>query len=117
MSLFDIEVGYSKEFLIDLWEKGGDVVTLSGIYRRKDGSTFPAEVRVGEITFRGQNLRLAATRDITERRQAEEALRERRTSSSFSTTCWTAMHIARYILSKGGPWISFSGTSIRPSET
>jgi PAS domain S-box-containing protein len=76
MSVFDIEVGYSKEFLIDLWEKGGDVVTLSGIYRRKDGLTFPAEIRAGEITFRGQTLRLAAARDVSARKQAEEALQE-----------------------------------------
>ena len=76
MSLFDIEVGYSKEFLIDLWEKGEDVVTLSGIYRRKDGLTFPAEIRAGEITYRGQTLRLAAARDVSARKQAEEALQE-----------------------------------------
>ena len=76
MSLFDIEVGYSKEFLIDLWEKGGDVVTLSGIYRRKDGLTFPTEIRAGEITYRGQTVRLAAARDVSARKQAEEALQE-----------------------------------------
>jgi PAS domain S-box-containing protein len=76
MSLFDIEVGYSKEFLIDLWEKEEDVVTLSGIYRRKDGLTFPTEIRAGEITYRGQTLRLAAARDVSARKQAEEALQE-----------------------------------------
>ena len=76
MSLFDIEMGYSKEYLIDLWEKGKDVVTLSGIYRRKDGLTFPAEIRAGEITYRGKILRLAAARDVSARKQAEEALQE-----------------------------------------
>jgi PAS domain S-box-containing protein len=76
MSLFDIEVGYSKKFLFDLWEKkGGEVTTLSGIYRRKDGSTFPVEIRAGEVTYRGQKLRLAMGRDITNRKRAEEALR------------------------------------------
>jgi PAS domain S-box-containing protein len=75
-SIFDIEVGFSKDFLMDLWEQSGDVVTLSGIYRRKDGLTFPAEVRAGEIIFRGQTLRLATARDVSERKQAEEALRE-----------------------------------------
>lgn len=76
MSLFDIEVGYGKEFLIDLWGEGEDVVTLSGIYRRKDGLTFPTEIRAGEITYRGQTLRLAAARDVSARKQAEEALQE-----------------------------------------
>ena len=78
MSLFDIEVGYSKEFLMDQWEQEGDLITFSGIHRRKDGSTFPAEVLVSEVTFRGQKLRLAAIRDITERKQAEEALQSER---------------------------------------
>ena len=76
MSLFDIEVGYDKKFLIDLWEKGEDAVTLSGIYRRKDGLTFPTEIKAGEIMYRGQTLRLAAARDVSARKQAEEALRE-----------------------------------------
>ena len=78
MSLFDIEVEYSKESLMDHWEKEVDLTTLSGLHRRKDGSTFPTEVRVGEVTVRGQKLRLAAIRDITERRQAEEALQSER---------------------------------------
>ena len=78
MSLFDIEVGYSKEFLLDRWEKERDLITFPGLHRRKDGSTFPAEVRVGKVTLRGQKLRLAAIRDITERKQAEEALKAER---------------------------------------
>ena len=76
MSLFDIEVGYNKKFLIDLWEKGEEAITLSGMYRRKDGLTFPTEIRADEITYRGQTLRLAAARDVSARKQAEEALQE-----------------------------------------
>ena len=76
MSLFDIEVGYNKKFLIDLWEKGEEAITLSGMYRRKDGLTFPTEIRTDEISYRGQTLRLAAARDVSARKQAEEALQE-----------------------------------------
>ena len=76
MSLFDIEVGITKEALFSLWEQGGQLVNLDGVYRRKDGSIFPAEVRAGEIGYRSQNLRLAAVRDVTERKRAEAALRE-----------------------------------------
>lgn len=74
MSVFEIEVGYSKDFLTDLWEKGGDVTNLSGIYQRKDGSTFPVEIRAGQVIYQGQKLRLAAVRDVTARKRAEEAL-------------------------------------------
>ncbi len=76
LSVFDIEVGYSQEVLIDLWEKGGDVITLAGIYRRQDGLTFPAEIRAGEIIYRRQTLRMDAARDVSARNQAEEALQE-----------------------------------------
>lgn len=76
MSLFDVEVGINKEDLITLWEQGGELTTLAGVYRRRDGSTFPAEIRAGEISYRGQNLRLVAVRDVTERKRAEEALRQ-----------------------------------------
>ena len=78
MTIFKIQGGYRKEFLIDLWKKEGDVVNLSGIYQRKDGSTFPVEIRAGQVIYRGQKLRLAAIRDITERKQAEEALQAER---------------------------------------
>ena len=76
MSLFDIEVGITKEELLSLWQKDAGLVNLAGAYRRKDGSVFPVEVRAGEIGYQGQNLRLAAVRDVTERKRAEAALRE-----------------------------------------
>ena len=44
--------------------------------RRKDGSTFWVEVNVRRITMGGRECMLAVARDITERRAAEEALRE-----------------------------------------
>ena len=80
MSLFDIEVGHNQDRVLigPVGERRGGFDHSPGIHRRKDGSTFPAEVRVGEVTLRGQKLRLAAIRDITERQQAEEALQAER---------------------------------------
>jgi PAS domain S-box-containing protein len=43
---------------------------------RRDGSTFPAEVRGKVISYDGRLARVTAVRDITKRRRAEEALRE-----------------------------------------
>ena len=43
---------------------------------RKDGTSFPVEVRGKTITYRGRPVRAAAIRDITARKQAEEALRK-----------------------------------------
>ncbi|MDQ3913159.1 MAG: PAS domain S-box protein, partial [Actinomycetota bacterium] len=44
--------------------------------RRKDGTTFPAEVRVGSVDYGGSRMILAAIRDITERKRVEEELRQ-----------------------------------------
>jgi PAS domain S-box-containing protein len=44
--------------------------------RRKDGSQLPVDVSLSPLQHRGEMQVLAAVRDITERRQAEEALRE-----------------------------------------
>ena len=44
--------------------------------RRKDGSTFPAEIGVGAIEYGEQRMIFASARDISERRLAEDALKE-----------------------------------------
>jgi PAS domain S-box-containing protein len=78
MTIFDIEVAFGKKYLIERWEKERDtsgVIEVNGVYRRKDGSTFPAEIRVSQFPYRGNNLRLVAGRDISVRKQAEEELR------------------------------------------
>ena len=40
--------------------------------RRKDGSSFPMELGVSEMTMRGKRVFAGIIRDITERRKAEE---------------------------------------------
>ncbi|HOO70522.1 MAG TPA: PAS domain S-box protein [Spirochaetota bacterium] len=46
------------------------------IHMRKDGTLFPAEVMLSRIDYRGKTILQAVVRDITERKRAEEALRE-----------------------------------------
>jgi PAS domain S-box-containing protein len=55
----------------------GQTRTLYGRQRRKDGSTLPVEARISSCDIRGQRLILALTRDMTERQQAEAAVRHR----------------------------------------
>jgi two-component system sensor histidine kinase ChiS len=65
---------------------------------RKDGSVFISEVRGRAIPYQGRVVRVVAIRDITERKRAEEALRQSQESSCSprSTPClrtspsWTA---------------------------
>jgi PAS domain S-box-containing protein len=49
--------------------------TYGVVLQRKDGSTFPCEVRAKMVRLGGRSLRMTALRDITERVKAEEALR------------------------------------------
>nr|MCV4209628.1 PAS domain S-box protein [Roseomonas sp. SXEYE001] len=48
--------------------------TVSG--RRRDGSTFPMELTVGEMRSRGRHLFTAFTRDLTERQASERRVQE-----------------------------------------
>jgi PAS domain S-box-containing protein len=80
MSLLEIEVGFGRQRMQNLWKQNLQTpLTLLGTHRRKDGSTFPVEVKVGDIDYEGRRVRLALARDITDRVQAEEALRQSET--------------------------------------
>ncbi|RJQ52472.1 MAG: PAS domain S-box protein [Actinobacteria bacterium] len=78
MSVADIEVDWRPELLPPLWEeiKKKGPRTLYGRHRRKDGSTFPVELRVNPYQFDGRNTMLVLARDISERQEAEERLAE-----------------------------------------
>jgi len=43
---------------------------------RQDGSTFPVEIQTKEMPYQGRQVRVAAIRDVTWRKQAEKALLE-----------------------------------------
>ena len=49
-------------------------VTLEGMHKRKDGTLFPVEVRLGLIQIKDRRVILALARDITERKRMENAL-------------------------------------------
>jgi serine phosphatase RsbU (regulator of sigma subunit) len=50
--------------------------TVEVTHRRKDGSEYPAEVLVNHVVHEGQEYIFAYGHDITQRREAEQALRE-----------------------------------------
>jgi PAS domain S-box-containing protein len=79
LTVTDLEKGVSLEQLKPVWQqiKVGEPVTLEGNHRRKDGTRFQVEVRLGLIKWEGSKYILAAARDITERKRVEEILKNR----------------------------------------
>jgi diguanylate cyclase (GGDEF)-like protein/PAS domain S-box-containing protein len=78
LSVGDIEEGFLPQQLEGLWSEMEERVPLEieGVHRRKDGSTFPVEIRVGLLERTGRKLMFALVRDMTRRKENEEALRE-----------------------------------------
>ena len=50
-------------------------VVFESVHRRKNGSTFPVEVTIRPLTLE-RAYYVAVARDITDRKRAQEALRE-----------------------------------------
>ncbi len=79
MNIADIDVEVSESrHRYRFWEQltSGGYITFEGTQRHKDGRTFPVEVRLSRLDFADQNLLLSLTRDVTERKRAENRLRE-----------------------------------------
>ncbi|MEW6730649.1 MAG: PAS domain S-box protein [Acidobacteriota bacterium] len=78
MSITDIDIAFHTPENVELRNKlkREELVTLEGVHRRKDGSTFPVEIRVRLFQFDNQQLKLALVRDISERKRAESRIRE-----------------------------------------
>jgi len=77
LSVNDIEIGPEPEALSQFWPllHQGKTAQLNGIHRRKDGSTFPVEVRVSLIKINEEECISVLARDITERVKAESIIR------------------------------------------
>lgn len=82
--LIQLDVIHIAEHItnLDIWrervalvrEKGG--LIFESNYRRKDGTKFPTEVSARMLDYGGEKIMIANVRDITERKRAENALRE-----------------------------------------
>jgi len=78
MSIMDISPAFPREHYQEVWakikEKGAMIFEDEAT--RKDGALVPIEVSVTLLNFEGQEYGCGFVRDITERKAAEEVLRE-----------------------------------------
>jgi PAS domain S-box-containing protein len=73
----DFDVGLDDTSIQRLKQRmvAGEAITFETRHSRKDGTSFPVEVRVSQFEQGGRRF-LCLVRDITERKQAEELLRD-----------------------------------------
>lgn len=78
MHLWDIDPTFPPDRWSAHWEEMRTVQSLliETVHRRKDGSIFPIEVSAYRLPFGDEERHLAFVRDITERKQAAEALKK-----------------------------------------
>ena len=68
----------TDEKLSSVWEKLREqkFFIAQSVHRRKDGSEFPVEISTTYVKFENQEFNCGFARDITERKQTEETLKE-----------------------------------------
>ena len=93
----DFDVGLDEPSIDHLAQRAeaGEVITFETRHRRKDGSTFPVEIRSGTFRQGGKLFYLALARDITERKLAEESLRQ---SQAYLTESQRLSHTGSWAL-------------------
>jgi PAS domain S-box-containing protein len=77
MRVFDFDASFTPEAWAEhrrmLYASGSR--TIETLHRRKDGFVFPVEVTVNYLEYQGAGFSFSFTKDITERKQAEEKIR------------------------------------------
>jgi PAS domain S-box-containing protein len=77
-TILDVNPKASSDTLKCVWEslRSRGFYSSDSVHRRKDGSEFPVEIHTTYVRFGGREFACGFARDITERKRAEEALRE-----------------------------------------
>ena len=77
----DFDAGLDQASIARIGERvnAGETVTFETLHRRKGGTVFPVEVRARQFQHGPRRFRVSLARDISERKRAEEALRESET--------------------------------------
>ena len=103
----DIDQYVAPSKHMEVWEAmvPGEPITLEGVHKRKDGTTFPVEVRLGVFESGGRKLILGLVRDVTERKQAEEKLLER---EAFNYALFRYNPVETIVVDRGGRVTGFN---------
>jgi two-component system, sensor histidine kinase and response regulator len=80
LTVFDVDAIFQKEHWTGHWKEILDkgTVTVESRHKKRNGETFPVEIKTNCIKFGDKIYYCAIGRDITERKLAEESLRDSR---------------------------------------
>lgn len=78
LSVPDIDVEFTMGRARAAWDTTpiGQYATVYGTHRRKDGSTYPVEIRFGKCSIDGEEILISLVRDITDRKHVLDALHQ-----------------------------------------
>ncbi|KPL13336.1 MAG: hypothetical protein AMS26_14830 [Bacteroides sp. SM23_62] len=76
MLAYDFDTQYPVEHKLQFWEQLKKIGsrTLESVHQKKNGDTIPVEITANFIEFEGAEYVVAFVRDITERKNAEQAI-------------------------------------------
>jgi PAS domain S-box-containing protein len=83
ITVMDLHTEADLPYVLDIFRKvaGGEVFSAPDVpVKRKDGSVFHADATGAPVTLGGREYLIGIFRDVTDRKRAEEALRESETS-------------------------------------
>lgn len=100
LSAFDVEESMSPEQMRERWDEvnAGKTVHAEGMLRRKDGSMFPMDIRIGLFNASGNKVVYGIGRDVSERKQFEERLRQAHKMEAVGTLAGGVAHDFNNIL-------------------
>ena len=94
-----------REQFIQILKNQGKAENIVVSFRRKNGEIYYSEFSAKPISYAGENCLLAQSRDITDRKRAEEALQERET---FLQTLMDAIPAPVFYKDKYGKYLGFN---------
>jgi PAS domain S-box-containing protein len=74
LTVRDLRAGDTSDLANQMAQAEAGGILFETVHRRRDGSTFPVEVSSQGATIGGTRMLISIVRDITERKQAEQAL-------------------------------------------